>query len=105
MVRRSETACIITTGANGVSAAIHPRLPALIEPEAFPTRLESDETRTDVALALLMSVENDVLTFVPVADAVNTVGNDGPTVQTALAAPPGSSRPSDRRDEERMSLF
>ncbi len=98
-----DTACIITTDANGTSAAIHPRLPALIEPEAFATWLDPDETTTDVALALLKPVADDVLTFVPVGTAVNAVANDDPGVQARFDTSPGFPRPFD--DEGQASLF
>ena len=39
-----DTACIITTAANGSSAAIHDRLPAIIEPDAFDIWLDPDES-------------------------------------------------------------
>ena len=98
-----DTACIITTGANGVSAAIHPRLPALIEPKSFATWLDPDETRTDAALALLKPAGNDVLTFVAVGDAVNKVANDDRSVQVPIATP--LQAPCDRPDEAQASLF
>ena len=74
-----DTACIITTGANGTSAAIHPRLPVVIERDAFATWLEPDEA-IEPALALLRPPEDDVLCFLPVSDAVNKVANDSPEI-------------------------
>ena len=81
-----DTACIITTGANGDSAAIHPRLPALIDPGDFAAWLDPDENRYRQALALLRPVENNTLAFVPISDLVNKVANDGPDVQAPATA-------------------
>ncbi len=76
-----DTACIVTTGANGVSATIHPRLPALIDRRDFATWLDPDESGTQRALALLRPVDNDVLHFIPISTAVNNAVNEGPQVQ------------------------
>ena len=48
-----DTACIITTAANGASAAIHDRLPAIIAPDCFDLWLDPDEASADAAFALL----------------------------------------------------
>lgn len=82
-----DTACIITTSANGVSVAVHPRLPVVIEPEDFAVWLDPDERAADVAAALLRPPENEVLTFTPVGNAVNKVANDGPEVQRPIGDP------------------
>lgn len=76
-----DTACIVTTGANGVSSAIHPRLPVVVEQGDVATWLEPDEMATEAALALLKPPDNDVLTFTPIGDLVNKVTNDGPEIQ------------------------
>jgi putative SOS response-associated peptidase YedK len=83
-----DTACIITTDANGATSAIHPRLPAIIEPEAFDLWLEPDETYADEAAALLRPPGNDGLTFFAIGDAVNKVANDGQGVQLPLKEQP-----------------
>ena len=98
-----DTACIITTAANSVSAAIHPRLPALIDPDAFSTWLDPDECTTAAAVDLLRPAEADVLSFCPVGNAVNKVANDGPEVMRTIGSDPeayaGTPPP------EQMSLF
>lgn len=81
-----DTAAILTTSANGVSAAIHPRLPVIVAPEDFTPWLDPDETATDTALRLLKPVEDDVLVFTPISDAVNKVANDGPEVMAPVGA-------------------
>jgi putative SOS response-associated peptidase YedK len=83
-----DTACIITTDANGATCGIHRRLPAIIEPQNFDLWLETDETYADEAAALLHPAATDVLTFFAIGDAVNKVANDGPAIQTPLAEQP-----------------
>ena len=82
-----DTACIITTDANGATAAVHPRLPAIIEPAQFDLWLDPDEDRAAQALALLRPPENDLMVFAAIGDAINKVANDGPDVQRAAGAP------------------
>lgn len=76
-----DTACIITTAANGATAAIHDRLPAIIEPESFDLWLDPDESSADAAFGLLRPPENEVLRFFEIGPSVNKVGNDSPEVQ------------------------
>jgi len=83
-----DTACIITTAANGASAAIHDRLPATLEPDALDLWLDPDETSADSAFKLLRPPENDVLEFFEISPAVNKVGNDSAEVQAPIARAP-----------------
>jgi putative SOS response-associated peptidase YedK len=83
-----DTACIITTAANGASAAIHDRLPAIIEPDCFDLWLDPDESTTDSAFALLRPPANDVLRCFEIGPAVNKAGNDCADVQKPVGAEP-----------------
>jgi len=49
-----DTACIITTAANRAVAAIHDRMPVVIQPEAYALWLDSDNVKADEAAALLV---------------------------------------------------
>ncbi|VFU07031.1 SOS response-associated peptidase [Methylocella tundrae] len=82
-----DTACIITTAANGVTTAIHDRLPAIIEASSFEKWLDPDEASADKAFDLLRPPENDVLSFFEIGPAVNKTENDSPQVQNPAAAP------------------
>ena len=79
-----DTACIVTTGANAVSAAIHPRLPVVIEAADVALWLDPDELAADAAMALLRPAADDVLCFAPVGDAVNHAANDTPQIMTPI---------------------
>jgi putative SOS response-associated peptidase YedK len=100
-----DTACIVTTGANGVSIAIHSRLPAVIEPRDFDLWLDPDERSTDDAVGLLRPAENEILRFVPIGDAVNKVVNDGPEIQVPVGAVVMPPAPKAKPDERQADLF
>jgi putative SOS response-associated peptidase YedK len=88
-----DTACIITTAANGATAAIHDRLPAIIEREAFDLWLDRDETSADAAFGLLRPPENEVLRFFEIGAAVNKAVNDAPEVQKPASALQAAAAP------------
>jgi putative SOS response-associated peptidase YedK len=75
-----DTACIVTTMANGATAAIHDRMPAIIAPEDFASWLNPDETLAP-PLELLRPAPDDFVEFFPIGTLVNRAGNDGPEVQ------------------------
>ncbi len=98
-----DTACIITTEAGGATSAIHPRLPAFIEPAAFDLWLEPDESATAAALALLKPPGDDAIDFFPIGDGVNKVAHDMPEVQRPLTTPTVASQTAERPAQ--ASLF
>jgi putative SOS response-associated peptidase YedK len=79
-----DTACIVTTPANGATAAIHDRLPAIIEPASFDIWLDPDESTAGAAYALLRPPGNEVLRFFEIGAAVNKASNDGPELQQPI---------------------
>ncbi|ACB95644.1 SOS response-associated peptidase [Beijerinckia indica] len=88
-----DTACIVTTAANGATAALHPRLPAIIEKKHFDLWLDLDETSTEKAYGLLHPPENDVLDFYEIGLAVNKAGHDAADIQVRVT-------PEERRARE-----
>ena len=82
-----DTACIVTTEANALSGAIHPRLPVVIEREDWAAWLQPDDDAAATAAALLRTPAEEVLVFVPVSERVNKVDNDGPAVQEPVGPP------------------
>jgi len=75
-----DTACIITCGPNAVMAAIHDRMPVILEPPAFDVWLDPSSPADDV-MALLRPAPDHVLELLPVSTTVNAATNEGPDVQ------------------------
>lgn len=75
-----DTACIITCEANGTIAALHDRMPVILDPAAFDVWLDPNADSHDV-LPLLRPAPDDLLEIVAISDRVNRAGNEGPDVQ------------------------
>lgn len=86
-----ETACIVTTPANGLVSAIHERMPAILEPADFARWLDPDLDDPARLQSLLRPAENEVLEFFEIDPAVNTAARDEPAVQRP-ARPPAPER-------------
>ncbi|MEJ0095540.1 MAG: SOS response-associated peptidase [Methylocella sp.] len=95
-----DTACIITTAANGATACIHDRLPAIIEPASFDVWFDPDETTTDLAFGLLQPPENEALEFFEISSAINKAGNDSPEVQKPIGPLDSIGSAVPMKDEE-----
>ena len=76
-----DTACIVTTGANGTMAAIHDRMPVILEPETFDTWLDCHDEDERAAAALMKPADEDVLEFFEIGAGLNKVANDSPELQ------------------------
>ena len=88
-----ETACVLTTDANGVMAAVHDRMPVIIERENIDAWLSLDEDRTQEAVALMRPAHEDVLELCEIGSAVNKVANDGVWIQDPVAEAPPPPKP------------
>ena len=77
-----DTACIVTTAANGAISAIHERMPVILEPENFDVWLDCDTEDASAATALMRPAGEDALEFFPISTDVNKVANDTPAIQT-----------------------
>ena len=75
-----ETFTILTTAANAVLQPLHDRMPVILDPADYALWL--DPTATDPALVepLLTAAPDDALTYYPVGRAVNSFGNDDPSL-------------------------
>lgn len=82
-----DTACIVTTDANGLMAAIHDRMPVILEPENFDLWLDTIDSDLAGAAALMRPAADGVLEAVQISTAVNKVSNDGPQVQEPARRP------------------
>ncbi len=81
-----DGACVVTTSANGLMAAIHDRMPVILEPEDFDTWLDADTVDAAEAARLMRPAAEDVLEFWPISTAVNKVSNDDLSIQTPTGA-------------------
>jgi len=88
-----DTAAIITTAANDATAALHPRLPAILERSDFALWLEGDEGSVDEAFLLLRPPLNDLLAFFEIGPAVNKAENESPEVQLPVEPKPKAAEP------------
>lgn len=75
-----DTACIITCAANATMAAIHDRMPVVLEPRDFDAWLDPHAESRDV-LPLLRPAEEGILELRPISPLVNKATNEGPEVQ------------------------
>lgn len=81
-----ETSCIVTTSANAATAAIHDRMPAIIDEADFDRWLDCSEERTAAAAALLKPAPDDLVEFFEVSTKVNSYKTDGPELQEPVGA-------------------
>jgi putative SOS response-associated peptidase YedK len=82
-----ETCALLTTAANARIAGLHPRMPAILQPEAYGDWL--DPARGVDALArLLAPLREDALAFHPVSTRVNRVESDEPALREPVPEPP-----------------
>ena len=101
-----DTACIITTAAAGALAAIHHRMPVIVEPEQFDLWLDPDERRAGDAAPILEPVAPPDLELIAIGPAVNKVVNDDASVQAPVAeAAPIPTRPTRPVGNAQGSLF
>ena len=96
-----DTACIVTTDANGVMAAIHDRMPVILEPQDFDTWLDNDDVEVEDAARLMRPAAEEVLEAFRISTAVNKVANDNPDIQRPATDQPAA--PEERLAEERLA--
>lgn len=79
-----DTACILTGTANGTVAAIHDRMPIILEPKHFDLWL--DPATSPKALApLLRPASEGALELVALSPRVNSAAYDDPSVQVPVS--------------------
>jgi len=83
-----DTACILTTSANGATVAIHDRMPAILEPADFSTWLDCERFHADEAANLLKPAGEDALEFFEIGPEINKATTDGPQLQAPLRRDP-----------------
>jgi putative SOS response-associated peptidase YedK len=93
-----DTAAILTTEAKGPVAAVHDRMPVLVQPEDFARWLDCRTLEPRDVAPLMAGSADDYDTPLPVSNAVNKVANSGASLidpvaehPDAPAAPPAQS--------------
>lgn len=82
-----ESCTILTTDANPVAAAVHDRMPVILEREARNVWLDPDVEDPAVLQALLRPCAADAMTAYRVNPVVNKAGNEGPECISPIAIP------------------
>jgi putative SOS response-associated peptidase YedK len=107
-----DTAAIVTTDANRTLAAIHPRMPAFIAPDAFDLWLDCDAVPAEEAATLIKPADDALLEIYPVSPAVNRVANDSealimlaPASAAAEAAPSPAKPKKINKPDDQPTLF
>jgi putative SOS response-associated peptidase YedK len=101
-----DAAAIVTTDANRTLAAIHPRMPVILPPEAFDLWLDCAKVDAKTAAALLAAREG-LLEAYEVSPAVNRVANDSEALiapQAKEACAP-ANEPANVRSDDQPTLF
>ena len=80
-----DTACILTTEANTVTAAVHDRMPVILEAKDFDAWLDCDEVSAGEAAALLRPAGDDLLEFFEIGPEIGRASSDGPELQQPIA--------------------
>jgi len=108
-----DTGAIVTTDANGIMAAVHDRMPAILAPEAVAPWLDVEGADDRAAARLVRPCPDEWLELVPVSPRVNSVANDGPELQEPLPRPepavpppaPKARKPLSSDEDDQGALF
>lgn len=76
-----DTAAIVTTDANATLAAIHHRMPAMLDPAHVERWLDTDAVGPEEAAGLVKPCPEDWIEMVEVGPRVNKADNDDPGLQ------------------------
>jgi putative SOS response-associated peptidase YedK len=71
-----KTCSILTTTPNGVTSAVHDRMPVILEPESYDLWLDSTIQNVAVVTALLKPYDPRLMRCFPVSTRINHVAND-----------------------------
>lgn len=79
-----ETMAILTVAANRTMAALHDRMPAILDPGDFERWLDCGSGSSVGAAGLLAPAPDDLLDIVPVSPNLNSPRYDGPAVEEPI---------------------
>ncbi|HTS40855.1 MAG TPA: SOS response-associated peptidase [Xanthobacteraceae bacterium] len=96
-----ESAAIVTTSANRTCAAIHDRMPVIVDPKAFDLWLDCANVDANTAAALIAPAPDNWLEVYEISPDVNRVANDSPRLLQPFTAPvePAPSQPDAKKPE------
>ncbi len=100
-----ESCTIVTTDAPASLAAIHHRVPVILEGEALARWLDTPEDEADGLADLLAPLADGALVATPVATTVNNVRNDGADCLTPAATPVTEPPAAVRNPDSQGDLF
>lgn len=101
-----DTGAILTTSANRLMAALHDRMPVILDPKDWDEWLDCGNRRPRDVAHLLRPADDDLLEAIPVSERVNSVANDDEALIAPLAEPltvdalPAEREATPSRDEE-----
>lgn len=81
-----DTGAILTTAANADVAAIHDRMPVVIQPADYARWLDCRTREPRDVADLMRPAEPGLFEAIPISDKVNKVANTGPEIQAPVAA-------------------
>jgi putative SOS response-associated peptidase YedK len=87
-----ETCSILTTTPNTVTAAVHDRMPVILDPDAYGVWLDPGMTNVGAASALLMPYDAQLMRCYPVSTRINHVANDDETCSAPVQVAETQSR-------------
>ena len=87
-----ETCSILTTTPNTVTAAVHDRMPVILDPDAYDVWLDPGMTNVGAASALLMPYDAQLMRCYPVSTRINHVANDDETCSAPVQVAETQSR-------------
>lgn len=86
-----DTATILTTAANDDVAAIHERMPVVVDPVDYDRWLGLDAERGEHAASLLRPPPAGTFEAIPIGTAINNARVDDPAVQAERCEPPAET--------------
>jgi putative SOS response-associated peptidase YedK len=100
-----DSGAILTTCANTTIAAIHDRMPVVIEPKDHARWLDCKNLEPRDVADLLKPAREDLFEAIPVSDKVNKAGNTGAEIQAAIAGKPVIRAERTKRATNQLDLF
>lgn len=79
-----ETMAILTVPASGAMARLHPRMPVLLEPDAFAAWLDVRDVRAEEAAKLFEPRADPDLEVLEISTRINNSRSEGPDVQQII---------------------